>query len=157
MWAYAYVNMTQKRSIEENNRIETAEKLIQKRQVNSCMLRALFWEQRTQDHTSHLLWMGHHKRPPKSGVRGFYLYMANTFYKATLARLTEQKMRNNFFKKLTLPQCQLVFLNPCGICSLLLFTAESPWRKRRRLKTVQWPGQSKRERALWGEEMFKQS
>lgn len=49
-----------------------------------------------------------------------------------------------------LPQCQLVFLNPCGICSLLLFTEVSPWRKRRRLKTVQQSGQSKKKGTLKG-------
>lgn len=149
------VNIKQKKSIEENNRIETAEILIQKRQNNSGTLRALFWEQLTLDHASHLSQMRHYKRPPKSGTRGFYLYMANTFYRATLARLTELKMRN-ILEKADVTPMPIGFSETMRNLLTLAFYSRIPLEKKKEIKDcpVAWPEQ---ERALWGEETFKQS
>jgi len=71
--------------------------------------------------------------------------MANTFYKVTLGRLTEQKMRNNFFLKADVTPMPIGFSEPMWNLLTLAFYSRIPLEKKKEIKDcpVAWPEQER--------------
>lgn len=78
------------------------------------------------------------------------MYMANTFYRAKLARLTELKIRN-ILEKADVTPMPIVFSEPMWNLLTLAFYSRIPLEKKKEIKNcpVAWPEQEQeQERAL---------